>query len=273
MKNLFIGTLVSLSLLSNVSLAHDDGCSFDFDHDLSVIDNAITISSDDTIKVHIDSSNQLYINDVAQSLSSEQQELVDAYADNIRLLIPEITSIAVEGVGLGIDAASLALGTLLGEGDPDFLEFTQKIQDLGDKILERIDPDNFDSKELERAFDEDFEKEIESFVEQTVNELTPRLMAKVMTAALTDGGNVSDLEMRAESLEHDIEAMVEPRAEALEQRAEELCVVIQELDNIETQLVESGLDKMDLIKADGDGSINVKRFKNNKNYKVIDLGD
>ena len=93
-----------------------------------------------------------------------------------------------------------------------------------------------------------------------------------MTAALTDGSSMSDFEMRAENLESDIEAFVEPRAELLEQRAEELCSIVQTLDAIETDLVNSGLEKMDLIKADGKGNINLNNLSDKKNYS-IDLGD
>ena len=275
MKKVLISTMASVSLLSSAVMAHDDACSFSFDHDLSVINNDITISQSGSNKVFIDNNNQLFIDNQIQSLTSEQQALVDDYADNIRILIPEVTAIAVEGVSLGIDAASMALGTLLGEGDPDYLDFVQRVQDLGDKIVAKLDANAFDSRELERAFEEDFENEIEAFVEETINDLTPRLMAKVMTAALTEGNGPSDLEMRAENLEADIEAMVEPRAELLEQRAEELCTIITTLDSIEDQLVNTGLDKMDLIKADGDGTINfnnLDKYKDKKNFS-IDFGD
>ena len=275
MKKAMLGTLASFSLLTTATMAHDDVCSFSFDHDLSVINNAITISHSSSDTIYINNDNQLFINDEIQALNSDQQDLVDQYASNIRLLIPEVTSIAIEGVGLGIDAASLALGTLLGEGDPDYLEVTQKIQDLGDKIVMRLDVNNFDSKELERAFDEDFEREIETFVEQTVEELTPRLMAKMMTAAMTGGDGTSDLEMRANRIEEEITSFIEPRAEALEQRAEELCGMIETLDNIEDQLVSTGLDQMDLIKADGNGNINfngLDKYKDKKNLN-IDFGN
>jgi hypothetical protein len=270
MKKALLGTLASFSLLTSAAMAHDDACSFSFDHDLSVIDNAITISHSSTETIYIDNNNQLFINDEIQVLSGEQQQLIDQYADNIRLLIPEVTAIAIEGIGLGMDAASLALGTLFGEYDPDYLEFTQRISELGDKIILKLDTSNFDSKALEKAFDEEFEREIETFVEQTVEELTPRLMAKMMTAALAGEGGESDLEMRANQIEHEITAFVEPRAEALEQRANELCGIIEQLDTIETQMVATGMDKMDLIKTDGKGDINLKGLDKlkNKNFNL-----
>lgn len=277
MKKVLISTIASASLLSSAVLADEDNCSFSFDHDLSVIDNNITIYQSDSAKVFIDFNNQLFIDDKPQSLTSAQQDLVDDYADNIRILVPEVTAIAIEGVSLGIDAASMALGTLLGDGDPDYLEFVQRVQDLGDKVVAKLDGNSFDSRELERAFEEDFENEIETFIEETITELTPRLMVKVMTAALSEGDGANDLEMRTENLEADIEAMVEPRAELLEQRATELCTIITTLDSIENQLVSSGLDKMDLIKegSDGKGSINfnnLEKYKDKKNFG-IDFGE
>ena len=273
MKQLIIGTLVSLCVIGTSAQASDDSCNFQFDHDLSVIDNQITLS-DTTLTISIDGSNQLYINDELQSLSAEQQALLDSYAGNIRLLIPEITAIALEGVSLGIDAASLALGSLLGQGDPDYLEFMQKIQELADTIILKLDLENFDSKRIEATFDNEFEKEIEALVEQTVNELTPRLMAKVMAAAMMDGGVENAMEMRTQQLESDITNLVEPRAEALEARADELCQIITEIDSIENQLVASGIEQMDLIQpgsGDHHSSFNIKgldKLKDMKNYKI-----
>lgn len=273
MNKLIIGTLASLCVMGSSVQAGDDSCNFQFDHDLSVIENQITLS-DSAVKIEIDGSNQLYINDELQSLTAEEQAVLDAYADNIRLLIPEVSAIAMEGVSLGIDAASLALGSLLGQGDPDYLEFMQKIQELADSIILKLDLENFDSKRIEQTFDSEFENEIETLVEETVNELTPRLMAKVMTAAMMDGGVENAMELRAEQLEADIANLVEPRAEALEARAEELCEIITEIDMLENQLVASGFEQMDLLKAGEDGhhrAINLnglEKLKDMKNYKI-----
>ena len=274
MKKLIIGTLASLCVMSASVQASDDSCNFQFDHDLSVIDNQITLS-DSAITIEIDSSNQLFINNEPQSLTAEQQEILDAYADNIRLLIPEVSAIAMEGVSLGIDAASLALGSLLGQGDPDYLEFMQKIQELADNIMLKLDLENFDSKRIESSFDAEFENEIETLVEETIEDLTPRLMAKVMTAAMMDGGVENAMELQAEQLEMDIENMIEPRAEALEARAHELCAIVTEIDTLENQLVASGFEQMDLIRADTEGKNHsfelkgLEKLKEMKNYKII----
>jgi len=84
-----------------------------------------------------------------------------------------------------------------------------------------------------------------------------------------DDGQISDLEQRAEFLEEEIENYVEPRAEALEARAEELCESVNSLDSLETRMVESGLDMMDLIDQGKAG--NGYTFK--KRHFDLNLGD
>jgi len=269
-KMTIIAGALALALVSAPAKAHSgDMCNYNMDYDLTIDNSSIRFDKDSGDEITIDQDNNLFINGSAKSLDSHQQQLVDNYADGVRLLIPEVTSLAIEGVNLGVKAASMALGTLLGEGDPDFERFSYKITELADSITSKLDADNFSSKHIEQAFDDDFEQEIEDVVEEAVAELTPRLMAKIVTAAMSgEDGEISDLEHRAESLEHDIEEFVEPQVEALEARADELCASVEELDSLETEMVESGLVMMDLIEK-GSGH----NYKKNRNRYKFNLGD
>ncbi len=226
-------------------------CNYEMSYDLKISSNSITFENDSGRKILIDEDNQLFLNGTKKELNTAQQNLVDNYADTVRLLIPEVKALAIEGIDLGVSAAGMALSMLLGESDPDFSRFSTKISEVAEMITSKINATDFNSKELEEAFDEDFEKEIEAVVEEAVEELTPRMIAKVMTAAMSgNDGEISDLEARAESLELEIETYIEPRAEALEARAEELCGTVDELDKIEDRMVESGLEMMDIIEKD-----------------------
>ena len=265
-----ISVALLLSLMSAPAQAFVDNgndCNYSLEYDLTVHDDNITFSNDDNNKITIDQDNKLFVNGSEKKLNNEQQTLITHYADGVRDLIPEVTAIAIEGVNLGVKAAGMALGIILGEGDPDYGRFNDRINELADSITQRLDANNFDSKSLEQAFEEDFENEIESIVEEAVEELTPRLMAKIVTAAMSGGeGEISDLEMRAESLESEIESFVEPRAEALEARAEELCDSVDNLNSIESELVSSGLEMMDLIE-EGNGNYSKRKGLN------FNLGD
>ena len=247
------GTLTLALMCTPAKASAGNSCNYEMDFDLKVINSEITFTQDSGNKIIIDQDNHLFIDGIEKSLNSEQQLLVDNYSDGVRDLIPEVTAIAVEGVSLGVEAASMALGILLGEGDPDYSRFNGKISELADTIILKLDANNFDSQQLEKAFEDDFEDQIESVVEEAVSELTPRLMAKIVTAALSgDEGEISDFEQRANEMEHEIEAFVQPKADALEERAEELCSSIDNLDLLEAKMVESGLEMMDLIDKNED---------------------
>lgn len=271
-----IAGALSLALISTPLQAHDsdhDGdkssCNFDLEYDFAIKDSEITFSNDEGSKIFIDQDNQLFVNGSQQSLDDTQQQLVDNYADGVRDLVPEITTIAIEGVNLGVKAASMALSSLLGDSSPKFDHFTNKVNELAASITLKLNSSDFNTKTIEDSFDDEFEKEIQVVAEEAIAEITPIIMAQMVTAAMNgDDSSISELEMRAENLEHDIKSLIEPQAEALEARAEELCSSVAALDNIESEMVESGLDMMDLIGRGENHNFNINVDKFN-----LDLGD
>ena len=270
-KMTMIAGSLLLVLMSAQTKAHNgEMCNYQLDYDLTVKDSVLTFNQDSGKKILIDQDNQLFINDTKESLDKQQQQMVDDYADGVRDLIPEVTAIAIEGINLGVQAASMALTTLLGEGDPDSERFNYKIKDLADGFKMKLDANNFSSKQLEESIDNDFEQQIESLVEEAISELTPKLMAKILTAALSgNGGDTTDLEQRANIMEGEIKSFVEPKAEALEARAEELCEAIDRLDALETKMLASGLVMMNLI----DKNQNPNDHKSKARRIKFNLGD
>lgn len=263
---IFAGGLV-LALISAPAQAHtNEICNYQTDYNLTVKDSNITFDDESGQEITINQENRLFVNGVEQSLDSTQKQLVNNYANGVRGLISEVTTIAVEGVNLGVEAASLALGSLLGEGEPEFQKFSGRIKSIASSVTEKIDSQNFSSKALEQTFNEDFEREIETVVEEAVLELTPVLMAKLVTAAITGNEEgISNIEARTSALEQEIESFVEPKAEALKARAEELCDSVKELNGMETKMVSSGLEMMDIlgVETSGENAKKSKRFNLN----------
>lgn len=273
-----IAGALSLALMSTPLQAHDSdheshnnndksSCNFNLEYDFEIKDSEITFSNDAGSKIFINQDNQLFVNDSQQSLDESQQQLVDNYADGVRDLVPEITTIAIEGVNLGVKAAAMALSSLLGDSSPEFDHFTDKVNELAASITLKLNSSDFSTKTIEDSFDDEFEKEIELVVEEAMAEIAPIIMAQMVTAAMSgDDSSISELEMRTENLEYDIKSFVEPQAEALEARAEELCSSVAALDNIESELVDSGLAMMDLIVRGNHHNFNINKFN-------LDLGD
>lgn len=258
--------LLTMPLFTTSVQAHsNEMCNFEMDYDLTIENSALSFTKESGENITIDQDNQLFINGKQKQLDGKQQRLVDDYADGVRDLIPEVTALAIEGVNLGVEAATMALGILLDGSDPDIARFSTKLNQLAQNITVKLDATHFSSKNLEQAFDSEFEAEIESIVEEAVTEITPKLISKVLTAAMSgEEGTLSDIEHRAEFLEQEIESYVEPRADALEARADELCESIGTLDELETRMVASGLEMMDMIEKDKDDH---KDSKNGNRYK------
>jgi len=258
--------LLTTPLFTTSVQAHsNEMCNFEMDYDLTIEDSALSFTKESGKNITIDQDNQLFINGNQKQLDSKQQQLIDDYADGVRNLIPEVTAIAIEGVNLGVEAATMALGILLDGSDPDIARFSSKLNQLAQNITMKLDAAHFSSKNLEQAFDSEFEAEIETIIEEAVTQITPKLISKVLTAAMSgEEGTISDIEQRAEFMEQEIENYVEPRADALEARADELCESIASLDELETKMVDSGLEMMDMIeKGQGD----YKESKNNNRFK------
>ncbi len=258
--------LITTPVITTSLQAHsNEMCNYEMDYDLTIEDSALSFTQESGKNITIDQDNQLSVNGKKKQLDSQQQQLIDDYADGVRDLIPEVTALAIEGVNLGVEAATMALSILLDGSDPDIERFTGKLNQLAQNITVKLDANHFSTKDLEDAFDSEFEEEIESIVEEAVTEITPILISKVLTAAMSgEDGTISDIEHRAEFLEHEIEDYVEPRADALEARADELCDSISSLDALETKMVESGLEMMDMIEK---GQGNHKENDKNNHYK------
>jgi uncharacterized Zn finger protein (UPF0148 family) len=94
---------------------------------------------------------------------------------------------------------------------------------------------------------------VEDTVETMVPELVGNVVGKAVRIALSgDTKAAAELEERAERMEKTIEDQVEARAEALEHRAESLCPIIADLDQIESGLALRLADgsALDLVQVD-----------------------
>jgi len=263
MKNISIGLLavigVFLLILDSTVSAHDKkkyynhsqnmNISANTDCDVNVtnfeIDNdRITLENVNHEEIIITAEDELYHNGDKVDLTGEQSYLVRHYAKGVRGVTDEIIIIVKDGVGLGVKAATMAIGAILGDEDKDFSEFEVKINALATRIEKRIDTKKFSSHGMEH----EFESEIEEVVEDAVATIAPRLMAKVMSAAMSgDEEEVRRLEARAEGIEEKIETMIEPEVRLIEARAEALCKHVKKLNDIEDEMVESDLAMMDII--------------------------
>jgi hypothetical protein len=190
--------------------------------------------------------NQLIVGDKAVHLTPEQQLLVGNYADSIRTLIPQVKSLAIEGVDLAREGVDLAFTKLLGAGNSVGRELSQELLLIRKAVDDNLslekginfghNGNNNSNVIIKGLMGEDFEQRIESAVEKAVMNSIGSLLVALGKEMLNSDGDSDTFETRMENFGDNIANEMEARAKIIERKAEKLCVAVQEIDQLEDKL-------------------------------------
>lgn len=240
MKTLPAIFTLALASTSTFVLA-GNSCDVNLDANFALKNDQITFSNDDRELYRITKSNELVIEGKTLDLSASQQASVNAYASSIRDSVPQVRSIALEGVNLAIEGVNLAFNGLLGEGNDIGEELTFELNEVRDQLATKFDAESGiyigDGHEMaEDIFGEDFEQRFEQVLESAIERSMGSLLIAVGREMLFSGGDMEAFEARMEDFGNDIESQMEARAESLEEAANELCYSMKEIDELEEEL-------------------------------------
>ena len=263
-------TLIVLTLLSvflSKALYANDSCNVELDAGVTINESSIEFFDPDKKKqtlYKIDDDNNLIVGGDYVSLNDDQQELVEQYSSNIRAMVPQVRTIALEGVDLALEGVNLAFNELLGEGNDIGADLTQELSSLKEEVSARftiehgftIGENGLDEDEL---LGEEFEQRIESAVETAVMGSMGSLLVALGQEMMFSGGDTDAFETRMESFGQNIEHEMESRAEQIEQKAERLCLGVVEIDEIEEQL-KASIESLEYINV-----ITVKHSRSHQN--------
>lgn len=232
--------LLATATVSTLTFAHDNSCDVDLQAGVAINQDSIAFTQNNKLAYKIENQ-QLYVGDQFIPLNSEQQQLVNHYADEIRALVPEVKAIAMEGLDMASEGVNLAFNELLGEGNQVGEDLVAEIQNIRVEINQKLSLEQGITFSEDGVLDEDFlgpefEERIESAVENAVQNSMGTLLMAVGQEMLMSGGDMDAFETRMENFGQQIEHEMESRGEALEQRAEELCQAIVEIDRQEELL-------------------------------------
>lgn len=243
----YIILCIFLSLTPLPSLATQ--CSVNVNYGIVIDPTHIRMIDHGQTYVQINHDKQLFVYGREITLSKEQALRLNEYAKGIRTQVPEIVSIAIDGVDLGLKSVNKVIGGLTGQNSV----YHQKVQQKFDEIKMRIHlkfnhsdtnyylaPQDFDN--FEELFNGEFEQEIDEIIS---NSLGTILMA-VDDAMLTEPNN-NELpnEQNANNLSTDeqiqnigqeIEVVVNTKASALSDKANQFCENMVKLNLIEDEL-------------------------------------
>lgn len=218
--------LIVLSLPTAAGIEIDASCDMDSDYDLSIDERSVILTRETGVpKAIVMRQGKLFVDDRWVTLSHADTQRIADFEKGARAAMPEAQAI-------GREAADIAF-TALGEVAAGFSSDPKAVQAKVARAREQIDarlarsvtPTRFNGSDLGEGIGE------------AVAEVIPSMIGDIVSGAIgaAFSGDASRLK-RLENLDAQIEARVEPRAKALEKRADNLCRRMVELDRIDNDL-------------------------------------
>jgi hypothetical protein len=175
------------------------------------------------------------------TLSDDQQALVNKYDEKIRHLVPQVKSVAIEGVDLAIEGVNLAFNGLLGEGNAVAADLTTELTLIREQVSTNLSIEHgvsvgVEGLESEGLLGKDFDKRIESAVEKAVLNSMGSILIAMGQQMVASEGDERNFETRMENFGENIEYEMTSRSAVIEKKAEALCISIAEVDALEEQL-------------------------------------
>lgn len=244
--------LLPVLLLSSLPSfnSKSEQCSVNFNYGVIIDPSHIRIIDMGQTVVQINGGNQLFVEGREIPLNQEQQQLINQFSLGIRKQVPEIVSIAIEGVDIGLKAVNKAIGSLTGENSASQQQVQTKFDELKWRIRARFNQsaNNYyiapqDFADLDDIFTGEFEQEIEEIISDSIG----TILLAVGEAMINDSNNnnghseqrLSTFDDRIETMGKDLELEISASANALENKAKQFCLKLSELDEIESKIHQS----------------------------------
>lgn len=211
---------------------NDRECSFGTDYDVVVKPGGITFERRDgtpqSVFMH-DGALRIDGRDVAVSAGDAGR--LREYESQVRSLLPEVASIAREGVDIGFGALTTVAATFADDAG-ERSRLTADLTRQHRQALASIDSGLGQGVWRQHSLEDLMEDQVGDAVSALVSTVT----ARAVKAALSgDPSQVAALEARADALDRSIDEQVDARAGKLGERAEALCPRMARLDQLQQQ--------------------------------------
>lgn len=241
MKFLRACTLV-LPFIATPALA--EHCSVNFNYGVIIDPSHIRNLDKGITNVQITNNEQLFIHGREIQLTTSQKEALAQYSNGIREHVPEIVSIAIEGVDIGLKAVNKLVGGLTGENSESHQKLQENFDELHWRMRRRFNhsDDSYyvapqDFNDFDEIFAGEFEQEIKEIVASSVGTIL-LAVGKAMTAQ--EEGEMEDrmanFDQHLSELGQEIELDISEKTKVIETKASEFCKKLIELDERETRL-------------------------------------
>jgi len=245
MKQLMLATSLFLCV---PAMAHEDHhtqiqnnqCQVDFQNDVRITPNHLKIISHDNKHLIIGHDGELSVDGQVITLTETQKQALSDYSDSLRVQLPRVASIALDGVEL----ASVALEEVAHAFDLNsFDSFNMLLKQLNDEISETfyqqgafvMGEQTF--HEFGVHFEQKFEGHLEEAIESVMMESIGSILMSIGAEMIGSGGDMDSFEARIENMGRQIEERVGQQAALIENKANSLCDKFETIANVERNLV------------------------------------
>ncbi len=241
MKKLPLAAAV-LALTSTSSLAQH--CNVNFNYGVVIDPAHVRILDHGQTYVQFNGENQLFVRGREITLNEDNKRLVGEFVYGIRAQVPQIVSIAIEGVEVGLKAVNKVIGGLTGENSASHRKIQDKFEEMQMRLRKRfnhsdksyyIAPQDFD--EFDEIFAGEFEHEIQEIVSESIGTI---LLAVGEAMTNRDEENieqrVNTFDERIETMGQELTLEIGDKASRLEAKAEQFCQSLSLLDRVETEM-------------------------------------
>jgi hypothetical protein len=206
----------------------DVSCNVSSDYQVNMNGDAFVFENDKGRNTRVVlGGGKLFLNGKPAVLSAADQKRVDAFEAELRLLVPESRKVAVEAVGMAVDAL-IAVSTALSGDDSQRAEH--------DKARAKALAAAGDTKILPFFNDEAMEAIVDPIVAEFVPDITGSALGFAMKSMFAGEEKAKAMEARMDTMDKDLDARMEARAKSLEPLAQAMCQRIRRMDGIDDSL-------------------------------------
>jgi len=238
--------LILLCFIQQTSYAQN--CSVNFNYGIVIDPKNIRMLDQGMTYIQINQDQQLFVRGREITLSTAQQKQLEHYSIGIREQIPEIVSIAIEGVDIALKAVNKVISGLTGENSATHQKIQEKFEEIKWRIRARFNHSNQNyylaSQDLD-DFDDllsgEFEQEIEEIITESVGTILMAVGESILNSNKNDTlsnseERVTTFDQKMKHIGKNLKIDVDSSITALESKAEQFCLSLVELNKVEAQL-------------------------------------
>jgi hypothetical protein len=253
---LFISALLlSFAFIGSSQAANQ--CHAGFNYGVIIEANRVRITEHGKTFIQINNNQQLFVNGREINLSAEQRELIRSYSIGLKQQVPQIVSVATDGIELSLDAVTKVIGGLTGENSDSQQKILETFNQLKTNMKSRFNQSedsyflaaqNFN--ELDQLIEGQFKHELKQIISQSVSSI----LVAVGEVMRNDEGfeQSNDIGERIDKITSDLSIDIHDKASQLRDKVDLFCQSLSPINESEKLLNQHipALNNFDLIRIE-----------------------